>query len=79
MIVGCYSMDLYCDTGHNATGMASMREYQLAQRHQYTGKTEAECKREARKDGWLFRRDGRVFCRVCVKDKRAFDIGEIRK
>lgn len=72
MIVGCYSLDLYCDTGHSKA--ESMREYQLAQRHQYTGHSEGECKRQARKDGWLFKRNGKVFCPVCVRDGRSTDI-----
>lgn len=73
MIVGCYSMDLYCDTNHSQG--ASSREYGLAQRDQYTGRTEGACKKEARKDGWLFRRNGKVYCPACVKEKRIPDIG----
>ena len=44
-LVGCYSMDLYCeeDDGHKFEEMP----------HQYTGPTGAGCNRDARKDGWI--------------------------
>lgn len=65
MIVGCYSMDLYCDNDHKTDGTA--REYQLAKPGQYTGHTEADCKRDARKEGWKFKRNGKVYCPACPK------------
>lgn len=68
MIVGCYSLDLYCDTGHRKDG--TTEEYNLADPGQFTGQTEGDCKRDARRAGWLFRRDGTVYCRECVKTGR---------
>ena len=61
MIVGCYSMDLYCD-----------REFckaDLGTHWSYTGQTEAECRRGARKAGWIFHRSGRVTCPECKGGK----------
>jgi hypothetical protein len=46
MVVGCYSMDLYCDTPRHVYGGPS----------QFTGHTEGECLKEARSRGWKFNR-----------------------
>lgn len=50
MIVGCYSMDLYCDV-KDAFGC---RAYP----GQFTGRTESECIRKARKAGWRVVKNG---------------------
>ncbi len=77
MIVGCYTMDLYCcapgcpvrpvaaDTGAVAA-MATA---------QFTGETASMCRHAARLAGWkLYRGDGGGFehakCSRCVKDGR---------
>lgn len=38
--------------------------------HQFSGHTEDFCKRQARKRGWVFHRDGKVSCPICVGAKR---------
>lgn len=71
MIVGCYSMDLYCmheglplhydqwgpivPAGHHFAG-----EFP----HKFDGDTESACKQQARQRGWLFR-NGEAICPRC--------------
>jgi hypothetical protein len=64
VIVGCYTVDLYCD-GCNLG-------YGHRRGSQYTGQTEAECLRQARRDGWLFTRDRprKAFCPTCAATRR---------
>ena len=59
MIVGCYSLDLYCD-GPEASACSPLRSNQPAQ---FTGQTERDCLRTARRVGWRFTRDGKAYCR----------------
>lgn len=69
MIVGCYTLDLYCDV-EGCT--YNLRAGQL-QPSQYTGVAGTECKRAARKDGWRFQDadDGqRAICPVCAKARK---------
>ncbi len=63
MIVGCYSMDLYCDGPHEPW------EISCKFPDKYTGRTLASCRRQAVRDGWRFSRDNRVLCPECVKEK----------
>jgi hypothetical protein len=60
MIVGCYDMQLYCDNTEAHQG------YGENEPAEFTGETAAGCRRQARKAGWRFTQDGRVFCRRCV-------------
>ena len=69
MIVGCYDMHLYCDAGNPEPGMVDDGKSYENRAHgfeegfgEFTGHTEAECKRWARRAGWKFLSDGRVFC-----------------
>jgi len=65
MIVGCYTMDLYCDDPEHIAI--------YGQQPQWTGRDLAECKREAKRDGWTFftpRGDPpQCRCPVCSKRK----------
>lgn len=62
MMVGCYTLDLYCDRD-------SLRHKYGEFPHQYTGKTESSCRRQARLDGWrLNLRTGTDICPACVID-----------
>ena len=69
MIVGGYSMDLYCDkagcnNGHRGSNMGEV---------QYVGETRSECVREARRDGWRFSRSKspkEAYCPECSKSFR---------
>ncbi len=63
MIVGCYSMDLYCDAPHCKNG-----EFKLyPSKAQFNSQTEGGCKRQARADGWRFHRSGGVSCIYCTR------------
>lgn len=73
MITGAYVLHLYC-----ANGMTSRdrdhaewpgdcpRDAHLVPLAEVGGLTEADARREARKQGWVFR-DGDVWCRDCAK------------
>ena len=61
MIVGCYDMHLYCR--HESLPFVYVMDYEPCPKghhrndefpHQYSGKTEADCKRQARAEGWKF-------------------------
>ncbi len=62
MIVGGYSLHLYCD---------HPRHKELHPTHftsldaDYSGYTEVDCKRQARNDGWTFSRDYKCYCKTC--------------
>ena len=67
MEVGCYSLHLYCDIDNaepSATewpckkGGHDFDEFP----HEFMGRTRGECVREARRRGWLFKKDGRTIC-----------------
>lgn len=60
MIVGCYSLDLYCD---NEAGPHKYDEFPAV----YTAQTGSKCRRLARKDGWkLDINGGKAACPRCV-------------
>lgn len=59
MIVGCYTLDLYCDKENDAH---EFNEFP----HQFTGRTKSSCIRQAIKNGWSVRLDKAV----CPKCKR---------
>lgn len=72
MIVGAYTLDLYCDNLNIKDGKTE-DEYH----HQYDEfpcqfifNTEQRCIRAARDKGWLFTRDGKAFCPKCSGKKR---------
>lgn len=73
MIVGCYSLHLYCDTGNAKPGMTgdggnSPHGFDNPGFGEFTGPTEGDCKRQARNQGWRFGRDSRVFCPTCNRN-----------
>ena len=64
MIVGCYSMDLYCDFGPHPIG------YDFP--HQFTGRTEAECFRNSKKRGWkIYPAQRKAKCPRCAGEALA--------
>ena len=73
MIVGCFTLDLYCDNPSNDNN----HEYKEFP-HQYTGETRAICYRKARKQGWLIGRT-KCYCPKCSgKGKsRAANLGDV--
>lgn len=72
MIVGCYTMDLYCEVHYSENEMEKV--YAFAKRnlmyrhnkvHQFTGPTEANCNKQARADGWkLDLKTGQCWCPI---------------
>jgi hypothetical protein len=78
MIVGCYTLDLYCrnyipgNVPHNFTPvcMAADAYGPKHQAFQFTGHTLAQAKAQARKAGWMFR-DGDAECPWCVRAYQA--------
>lgn len=70
MIVGCYSVDLYCDTGGDVFGGECPYRGYSGSQGEFTGQTEAECLRIARKIGWKFKEGNTLaFCPQCNSKK----------
>jgi hypothetical protein len=63
--VGCYSMNLYCDYKNESHGHHPCERHNEAA--EYTGRDRSACKRQARKDGWVFKQDVTVHCPLCAK------------
>lgn len=57
MIVEGYTMDLYCDT-------TLEHGFERGQA-QYAGATRGDCTRQARRAGWILKRNGLVVCPDC--------------
>lgn len=73
-VIGCYTLDLYCDTG-DGDGYGDTCPYKprdgTSIQGEYTGQTEGQCIRDARRDGWRFNRDKtKAFCPRCNKENR---------
>lgn len=67
MIVGCYSLDLYCD--HNEAREFVCHNWP----GQWAGRTRQDCLRQARQDGWVVQLDTdphRCFCPKHAKSPR---------
>lgn len=59
MIVGCYSLHLYCDIPNDS------HKHRL--HGEFTGDTSSEARQKARNEGWKFNRDQkRVICPRCI-------------
>jgi hypothetical protein len=71
MIVGCYTVHLYCDSetheGYLSEFGYSVKTPDGYKRvpHEFAGKNEAECLRQARDMGWRITRDRQTFCPFC--------------
>jgi len=67
MIVGCYTIDLYCDTPGCQFSVEQRTGDKVAQ---YTGETYQECARKARKNGWQLSADRQVAtCPACCNQR----------
>jgi hypothetical protein len=70
MMASGYSLHLYCDNEsagdvvHDAAAKPGEHRYGEFP-HQFTAETGGECRRDAKKDGWLFTRDGKHYCPRC--------------
>lgn len=72
MLVGCYTLDLYCDYDELVPGSAEDAEGHSPGNYmgQFTGRSRSACIRAAREAGWLFHKDDTHSCPVCIKGKR---------
>lgn len=71
MIVGCYTMHLYC--GNPACKTMRHHEgstFMIAAMGEFTGETAAACRRQARRWGWVFHGD-EVWCSYACRAKSA--------
>ena len=69
-IVGCYTLDLYCDKinipdGEATDGIHRYNEFP----HTYYDELGSICRSQARKDGWILKRNGNTICPKCNKRK----------
>lgn len=68
MIVGCYTMDLYCDGAADCKKAAA--NHQGSAPGQFTGETRAEASRDATLAGWrLDHKKGFALCPACNRAK----------
>ena len=69
MIVGGYSLDLYCENYlHNAPTFPDEAGHSFSEfPHQYTDELGSVCRRNARRAGWLLTRSGKAYCPKCTK------------
>ena len=68
MIVGGYTLDLYCE---NTTGEYEHDHYPGFGNAQYTGRTFTDCATRAKKDGWLINRsENKAICPKCRTKRR---------
>ena len=64
MIVGGYTLDLYCDHPRHAEHSYAIKNE--THPDQYTGETGSECRAKARRRGWkLDLREGQAICPYC--------------
>ena len=68
MIVGCYTLDLYCDGDpeckYSMTNSPGCRNMSA----QFTAETGSECRRLAREDGWILNlQEQTTVCPKCAK------------
>lgn len=73
MIVGCYTLDLYCDVTYRKHPW----DYRFP--HQFTGETFGECKKQAQRYGWIFHRNSTVTCPHCADLKSKASDGSSQK
>ena len=72
MIVGGYSLDLYCENSGPilATGKDAHGHNYSEFPHQFFGEYGRECRAEARRKGWKLLPDGQAYCPKCTPPKR---------
>lgn len=66
MEAGCYTLDLYCDDpNHGARHPHRVSSLDA----QYIGQTYADCKRQAKADGWKWVDDKNI-CKRCTEENK---------
>lgn len=69
MIVGCYSLDLYCDSGVRRPYGTPGHSGHDGGAVTYTGHTYAQCAKQAKQDGWRLDNGNRTcLCPICAKE-----------
>ena len=63
-MVGCYSLDLYCDQKN-----FDHRYDEFP--HVYTAEYGSRCRRDARRDGWILHKDHTATCPRCSRKRRS--------
>ena len=75
MIVGCYSLHLYCSQRKKDYSKDLKFGHKHCEfPHEYTGYTRGSCCRQARDDGWLISKK-RQLCPTCRKKEK---LGQIK-
>lgn len=71
MIVGCYTLDVYCDNEDKcaAKDLPIWDKNYLPWPCQYTGRNSRECLQAAKSAGWKIKRDVAI-CAICLDRKR---------
>lgn len=65
-VVGCYTIDLYCDTGGDKFAGNCPNRSTLDWWDEFTGASERDCLKQARSAGWTFKdRKTKAFCPKC--------------
>lgn len=80
MIVGGYTMHLYCrNAGKSADGPATfdLRHHETILNGEFCGRTFSECRRAAIAAGWRFGRDKDVTCPTCVQYGSGTDLSHV--
>jgi len=58
---GCYVLHIYCDDPGHTRWRDGFPEWE------YAGETRAECRRQAKRNGWKYRKDGTTICPACAR------------
>jgi hypothetical protein len=61
---GCYLLHLYCDN-YSVQNLGEHRYNEFP--HSYTDEYGARCRADARRDGWILKRNGGAICPKCAK------------
>lgn len=74
MIVSGYTMHLYCDDEKHEGFQSSISGQKVRingkweqLQDEFAGKTEQDCRKQAKAIGWVFLRGKRVICPICAK------------
>lgn len=71
MIVGCYTLDLYCETEGCPMSRCTRSGEDMRAPASYNDELGSTCRRRARRDGWrLDLREGTALCPKCADEKR---------
>lgn len=72
MIVGCYVLDLYCDTPDDSYKHRGGGDFPGPAVGQFTGETGGEARRNARAAGWkIDLRADKMTCPYCIRNAAA--------